>query len=374
MAYLGAEIPKLGFGLMRLPQQGKEIDIEQTIRMTDLFLERGFTYFDTAYGYYNGRSEMAAKTALVDRHPRESFQLATKLPAWDADSAEEARAMLETSLERTGAGYFDYYLLHNLGEKRTKAFEDFGIWDYLSEQKKKGTIRHLGFSFHDKAAVLDEILTKHPEAEFVQLQINYGDWESPVVESRKCYETARRHGKPVIIMEPVKGGSLARLPENAASILRKANPKASLASWAIRFAASLEGLITVLSGMSSLEQMQDNIAVMENFKPLDEAEREVIEQVRKALAAIPSVPCTSCGYCLDGCPQKITIPGIFSAMNLYLTYNNLSGAKGSYGFATMDGGKASKCISCAQCESVCPQQIPIVEELRKAAELLEKKA
>jgi predicted aldo/keto reductase-like oxidoreductase len=374
MAYLGAEIPKLGFGLMRLPQQGKEIDIEHTTRMTDLFLEKGFTYFDTAYGYNNGRSEMAAKTVLVDRYPRESFQLATKLPAWNADTAEEARAMLETSLERTGAGYFDYYLLHNLGESRTKVFEDFGIWDYLAEQKRKGTIRHLGFSFHDKAAALDEILTKHPEAEFVQLQINYGDWESPVVESRKCYETARKHGKPVIIMEPVKGGSLARLPENVASILRKADPKASLASWAIRFAASLEGLVTVLSGMSSLEQMQDNIAVMENFKPLDAAEREVIAEVQKALAAIPSVPCTSCGYCQDGCPQEIAIPGIFSAMNLYLTYNNLSGAKGSYGFATIDGGKASKCVACAQCESVCPQQIHIIEELQKAAELLEKKA
>jgi len=374
MSYLGAEIPKLGFGLMRLPQQGKEIDIEHTIRMTDLFLEKGFTYFDTAYGYNNGRSEMAAKTVLVDRYPRESFQLATKLPAWDADTAEEARAMLETSLERTGAGYFDYYLLHNLGERRTKAFEDFGIWEFLAEQKKKGTIRHLGFSFHDKAAALDEILTKHPEAEFVQLQINYGDWESPVVESRKCYETARKHGKPVIIMEPVKGGSLARLPENVASIFRKADPKASLASWAIRFAASLEGLVTVLSGMSSLEQMQDNIAVMENFKPLDEAEREVIAEVQRALAAIPSVPCTSCGYCVDGCPQEIAIPGIFSAMNLYLIYNNLSGAKGSYGFATMDGGKASKCVACAQCESVCPQRIHIIEELQKAAELLEKKA
>ena len=266
MTYLGQEIRKLGFGLMRLPMIGDEVDIEQTKQMVDLFLSKGFTYFDTAYGYLGGKSEKAVKTALVDRYPRESFQLATKLPAWaGANTAEEAQNMFYTSLERTGAGYFDFYLLHNLGDSRTKAFDRFGIWDFLAEQKKKGLIKHLGFSFHDKADKLDELLTLHPDMEFVQLQINYADWESASIQSRACYEVARKHGKPVIIMEPVKGGSLASLPAPIEKIFKDADPEASLPSWAIRFAASLDGLVTVLSGMSTLEQMQDNLSFMEQF-------------------------------------------------------------------------------------------------------------
>lgn len=231
------------------------MDIEQTKQMVDLFLSKGFTYFDTAYGYLNGKSEKAIKAALVDRYPRESYQLATKLPAWTgAKTAEEARAMLATSLERTGAGYFDFYLLHNLGDNRTEAFDRFGIWDFLAEQKAKGVIKHLGFSFHNKADVLDDLLNKHPNMEFVQLQINYADWESASIQSRACYEVARKHGKPVVIMEPVKGGSLANLPEKIAAPMKEFAPNASLPSWAIRYAASLDGLVTVLSGMSSLEQ------------------------------------------------------------------------------------------------------------------------
>lgn len=372
MAYLGETIPKLGFGLMRLPMIGSEVDIEQTKQMVDLFLEKGFTYFDTAYGYLNGKSEEAVKTALVDRYPREKFQLATKLPAWaGAKDAEEARQMFWTSLARTGAGYFDFYLLHNLGDTRTQVFEDFGMWEFVAEQKREGRIRHLGFSFHDKADVLDEVLTKHPEVEFVQLQINYADWEDPSVQSRKCYEIARKHGKPVIIMEPVKGGNLANLPEQAASIFKAANPDASQASWAVRFAASLEGLVTVLSGMSTLGQMEDNLSFMEQFRPLDEAERAAVGKVQDALAALPSIPCTNCQYCMKGCPQGIQIPGTFESANSYTIFGNLAGAKGHYGFVTRNGGKASECIACGQCEAVCPQHIAIVEELKKAAELLE---
>ena len=372
MAYLGEMIPKLGFGLMRLPMIGEEVDVEQTKEMVDLFLEKGFTYFDTAYGYLNGKSEAAVKTCLVDRYPRDKFQLATKLPAWaGAKNAEEARQMFWTSLERTGAGYFDFYLLHNLGDNRTQSFDDFGIWDFAAELKAKGLIKHLGFSFHDKADVLEEVLTKHPEMEFVQLQINYADWESPTVESRKCYETARRHGKPVIIMEPVKGGTLAMLPESVASIMKNADPQASLPSWAIRFAATHEGLVTVLSGMSTLDQMKDNLSFMEHFKPLNEQEQAVIAQVQKALDKLPRIPCTDCRYCVKGCPQGIAIPSIFKAMNSNLVYGNLEGARGNYKWETRDGGVASKCIECGQCEAACPQHIHIIDELKKCAEALE---
>jgi len=374
MAYLGENIKKLGFGLMRLPMIGEDVDIEQTKKMVDLFLEKGFTYFDTAYGYLGGKSEMAVKTALVERYPRESFQLATKLPAWaGAKTAEEARQMFYTSLERTGAGYFDFYLLHNLGDTRTESFDKFGIWDFVRELKEQGLIKHLGFSMHDSAEALDKVLTAHPEVEFVQLQINYADWESPSIQSRLCYETAQRHGKPVIIMEPVKGGSLANLPEPVASVFKAADPGASLPSWAIRYAASLPGLVTVLSGMSNVEQMEDNLSFMENFQPLSEDERKVVDNAVAALNAIPQIPCTACQYCVKGCPMEIAIPGIFKAMNNYLVYNNLAGAQGNYGFATRLGGVASKCIACRQCEEVCPQHIAIVDELARAAGILEKK-
>ncbi len=372
MTYLGQDIKKLGFGLMRLPMLGEDVDIEQTKQMVDLFLEKGFTYFDTAHGYLNGKSEMAIKEALVDRYPRESYQLATKLPAWaGAQTKEEARQMLYTSLERTGAGYFDFYLLHNLGDSRTESFYKFDIWNFLREKRKEGVIKHLGFSFHDKADVLDKLLTENPDMEFVQLQINYADWESASIQSRACYEVAKKHGKPVIIMEPVKGGSLADLPESVAGIMKEADPNASLSSWAVRYAASLDGLITVLSGMSTLEQMQDNLSYMENFKPLDEGERAVIGKVQKALDALPQIPCTACQYCVKGCPMEINIPGIFKAMNNQLIYGNRKGALGNFGFATRIGGKPSACIACGQCEGACPQHIAIIEELKNAVDMLE---
>lgn len=370
MSYLGEEIKKLGFGLMRLPQKEGKIDIEQTKEMVDLFLGAGFTYFDTAWAYPG--SEDAIRQALVERYPRERFRLATKLAAWsNCRTKEDATGQFDTSLAQTGAGYFDFYLLHNLGEQRTHFFDDFGLWDWVREKKEKGLVRHVGFSFHSTPEELDAILKAHPEMEFVQLQINYADWENPSVQSRACYEVARKYGKPVIIMEPVKGGSLAALPADIAKIFTDADPKASLSSWAIRFAASLDGLVTVLSGMSTLAQMEDNLSFMENFQPLTGAERAVVDKVRAALDKVPQIPCTACSYCTKGCPQSINIPGIFKAMNNQLIYGNRAGAVGNYSFATRTGGKASDCIACGQCEAACPQHIEIIEELKKAVEMFE---
>ncbi len=368
------EMPKLGFGLMRLPMKGDVIDIEQTKAMVDAFMSAGFVYFDTAYGYGDGASEMAAKEALVDRYPRDSFILATKLPAWlGAKSAEEAKAMFDISLARTGAGYFDYYLLHNLGEKRTHYFDDFGIWDFLQEKKKAGLIRHLGFSFHDKAAVLDEILTAHPEMEFVQLQINYGDWDNPAVESRLCYEVARKHGKPIIIMEPVKGGMLASPPPAVEALFKEFNPAVSISSWAIRFAASLEGIITVLSGMSDMAQMEDNLATMKGFSPLSDEERKIVEMAQEIILSADTIPCTGCGYCMKGCPKNIAIYGILNALNVESQYKNMRAAKGRFDWVTkgLSQAPASACIGCGACERVCPQHIDIIRRLKQAKAMFE---
>lgn len=369
--WLGKDTPKLGFGLMRLPKVSDAadaaIDVEQTAQMVDEFLDAGFTYFDTARVYEG--SEAAIKQALVDRHPRESYTLATKLFAARAASAEEAKEQFATSLETTGAGYFDYYLLHNLGDARTQTFERFGLWDWAREQKEKGLIRHLGFSMHATADQLDAVLTAHPEAEFVQLQINYADWDDVQVQSRLCYECAMSHGTPVTIMEPVKGGLLANPPASVAEVFKAADADASCASWALRFAASLPGVITVLSGMSNLEQLRDNLATFRALKPLDAAGRDVLARAQQALAAIDTVPCTNCHYCMEGCPQGLHIPDILGVLNGYRIYGNMDKARSDYGWYAKPA--ASECIGCGACECVCPQHLPIIEHLEECAGLFE---
>ena len=367
---------KLGFGLMRLPRVNGEkgmyakIDIEATKRMVDEFMAAGGRYFDTAFVYPG--SEEAAREALCSRYPRESYYLATKLNAapFACKSEAEAKAQLTTSLERTGAGYIDFYLLHGLGEGNLAQFEKFGIWEFAQEAKRQGLVRHVGFSFHDSPELLDRILTDHPEAEFVQLQINYADWEDKDVQSRGCYEVATRHGVPVVVMEPVKGGLLADPPESVREVLRGADPNASPAAWALRFAASLSNVMIVLSGMSNEEQMQENLSVMKDFKQLTPEEEAVVDRAREALLKVDRIPCTGCHYCTPGCPAGIHIPEIFAIMNGYRTYRNLGMAKHDYGWRH-GGAPASSCVQCGQCENACPQHLPIISLLAETASLLE---
>lgn len=363
------EAGKLGFGLMRLPRKGIGIDVEQTSRMVDAFLAAGMTYFDTAFVYPG--SEAAIKKALVDRHPRNSYTLATKLFAMAAPTEKAAKKELETSLKRTGAGYFDYYLLHSLMENNYKKYDKFHLWDFVEEQKEKGTIRNYGFSFHAGPELLDQLLTEHPDVDFVQLQINYADWENPSVQSRANYEVARKHGKPIVVMEPVKGGNLANPPAESASLMKGHNPEASYASWAIRFVASLEGIRAVLSGMSNLGQMKDNLSYMRDFKPLNDAEMRIIQEAQRLMGHSKTIPCTSCRYCTKGCPMEIPIPDIFTAMNKQIGNGLFEQAKEDYCNVTEEGHLASSCIECKQCEGVCPQHLPITDLLKQGAEMFE---
>ena len=369
MNSLGHSIKKLGFGLMRLPIIGEMIDIEQVKVMVDMFLEAGFTYFDTAWAYSG--SEEAVRKALVERYPRECFQLATKNAAWiDCKTADEAKAQLDISLMRSGAGYFDYYLLHNLGENRTKYFDDFRMWDWVMQKKAEGLIKHVGFSFHSTPEELDVILNTHPEMEFVQLQINYADWDNPAIQSRRCYEVAQAYGKPVIVMEPVKGGMLATPPQEVVDLLKAAEPEVSLSSWAIRFAADLKNVIVVLSGMSNIAQMEDNLSYMKTFNGFTENERNTLAQAQEIINRYPVIPCTICNYCTKVCPMEIGISGSFSAMNYLTLYNDKRLAAFHENWLVVGHGRkrANECIQCGACEEVCPQQIARREELMKVSE------
>ena len=366
---LDKNVGKLGFGMMRLPRKGDGIDIEETKKLVDAFMISRFNYFDTAFAYPG--SEEAIKEALVNRYPRKSYYLASKCAIWSGcKEKEDAEKELDISLERTGAGYFDFYLLHALNKDSAKTFEEWGLWEYFLKKKEEGLIKHLGFSFHDSPEVLDDILSKHPEAEFVQLQINWADWEDPKVQSKGSWEVARKHNKDIIVMEPVKGGLLADPHPLVKEVFSSSDPNASPASWAIRFASSLDGVMTVLSGMNTLEMLGDNVKTMWNFKGFDAKQMETIEKAREVFSSLPSIPCTKCDYCAKVCPMDIGISGTFAAMNTLLLYGNESIAKDRYKAMVINKGRKNpeKCIKCGKCEEACPQHIEIRSNLEKANE------
>jgi len=365
-------ISKLGMGMMRLPQKDGQIDLGTTKQMADLFLEAGGVWFDTAWGYHNGKSEPAVGEAVVARHPRESFRVATKLPVWLVRAPGHAERLMQEQLSRTGAGYFDRYMLHALGAARLSALEEFGVWEFLKSVKARGLAKSIGFSFHDTADVLEGILSAHPEAEFVQLQINYLDWEDERVQSRKCYETARAHGVDVIIMEPVKGGVLGALPEKAAAPLRALHPDWSDARWALRFCLSLDGVSTILSGMSAPGHVTDNIHTFQNFEPLTEKELAALGETVAILNSMPSIACTACGYCVESCPQHIKIPDVFETATGVMRFGALPALTGHYEWLLSEGsGRASDCISCQACEAHCPQHLAIASLMADCAALLD---
>ena len=360
---------KLGFGLMRLPRRGMFIDTAQVAEMVDMFMDAGFTYFDTARVYPG--SESAARKALVKRYPRDAFTIATKVNTMVAPTAKMARKQFETSLRKLDVDYVDYYLLHSLMDKTHASYERLGLWDYVSDLKRAGRARHIGFSFHGGPELLDQLLTQHPDIDIVQLQINYADWENPRITSRANYEVARAHGKPIVIMEPVKGGALAKPAPEVRKLMDDAAPDASYASWAIRFAAGLDGVLAVLSGMSNVEQMSDNLSYMRDFQPLNETEMDVIRRAREILGASKDIPCTACHYCLEGCPRHIAISDVFAAMNKQLVEGKLDEARADYRAAVKKGNFASACVACGHCETVCPQHIDIISQLRECAQTLE---
>jgi predicted aldo/keto reductase-like oxidoreductase len=339
--------------------------------MVDTFLERGFTYFDTAYPYHLGKSEVAARKAVVERYPREAFTLADKMPTFLVASSDDYQRYFDEQIERCGVKFFDYYLLHNLGAKNYANTLQYGGFEFVKNLKAHGKARQIGFSFHDKAELLDRILTDHPEMEFVQLQINYIDWDNDSIESRKCYEVATKHKKPVIAMEPVKGGSLANVPEEARRLFEASQPAMSVPSWAVRFAASLDNVFMVLSGMSTLEQVADNTSYMQDLAPLGDEEKEVVKKAVDIINAGAAIPCTACQYCVDGCPQHIPIPKYFALYNDQKRFG-LSPAHANYYMnLTQDLGRASDCIECADCEQSCPQHIAIIAQLKEVARVFE---
>lgn len=368
-----ASSKRLGFGCMRMPllneDEATSFDFDTINIMFDKFIANGFTLFDTAYPYHRGESENMIKRCLVDRYARDKFQLSNKLPTWRLESKEDPARFFNEQLGKCGVDYFDYYLLHTLNAEKYQICKRFDAFNFGYEMKKQGKIKKFGFSFHDTPELLDEILTANPNIDFVLLQINYIDWNNPGVQSRRCYEVARKHNKPIMVMEPIKGGNLATLPPEAEKLMKQVHPKMSVASWAVRYAASLEGVFMVLSGMNSPQHLDDNISFMSDFKPLSNEEKAVIEKVVKILNAQNTIPCTQCGYCVDGCPQRIAIPTYFSLYNSLCQDQNTTGGFSSqwayYGNIIARHGKASDCIDCKQCESVCPQHLEISRLLRE---------
>lgn len=361
---------KFGFGCMRLPMNGDEVDFEQFNRMIDKFMEEGFLYFDTAHGYLGGKSETAIRECLVKRYPREAYMLTNKLSQGFFEKEEDIRPLFEIQLKACGVTYFDYYLMHAMTAEYYPKYQRCRAFEIAQELKAEGKIRHVGMSFHDKAEVLDQILSEHPELEAVQLQFNYADYDDPGIESYKCYQVCEKHKKPVIVMEPVKGGGLIELPNMAKKVFDDLGG-GSYASYAIRYCASFPLIFMVLSGMSNMEQMEDNVSFMKDFVPFTDAEWKAVEQVRSILKHQDTIACTACRYCIDGCPRKIAIPDLFSCYNAKHQYKDWN-SEFYYGVHTSNGGKASDCVKCGKCEYVCPQHLPIRELLKEVAAEFEK--
>lgn len=354
-----------GFGCMRLPMKDGQVDYQEFSRMVDKFLEEGFNYFDTARGYLDGKSEIALRECLTKRYPRDRYILTNKLTTTFFNKEEDIRPFFESQLASCGVEYFDYYLMHAQNAEFYKKYTACRAYEIAQELKAEGKVRHVGLSFHDKASVLDQILTEHPEMEVVQIQFNYVDYEDAGIESRLCYEVCRKHGKPVIVMEPVKGGNLINLPDKARAVLDELEG-GSYASYAIRFAASFEGMMMVLSGMSNLEQLQDNISYMKDFKPLTDREFQAVAKVREIFREQNLIPCTACQYCVAGCPKHISIPDLFACLNGKRNFKNWNGAW-YYMVHTLEKGKASDCIECGKCEKACPQHLEIRKLLKEVA-------
>jgi len=358
----------LGFGIMRIPQDDEgNVDTGLLAKLADRFMEKGYTYFDTAHTYLGGKAEGAFKTAVADRYPREAYQIATKLPLFQLKTKEEYKAMMDLSLERLGTGYVDFWLIHSLQEETMKRAEDCGVWDLMKEYKAAGKAKHIGFSYHDSPELLDAYLDRHPEAEFVQLQVNYMDWEDEKIRARECCEVVRKHGLPIIIMEPIKGGSLATGNAEAKKLLKGE----SAASMALRWCAQVEGVKMILSGMNTMEQMDENTAVLNHPVALTAVQNRAMDQIAGILRAVPSVPCTSCKYCEEGCPMKIRIHWIIELYNNATVFQNPDPLRGTFGRFVGDSGRPSQCIRCGLCESVCPQHLPIPGIMEKAAGILE---
>lgn len=368
---------KLGFGLMRLPltdaNDKGSIDIEALKEMVDTFMEQGFTYFDTAWMYCAFKSENAVKEALTDRYPRDRYTLTTKLHASYLKTKEDRDRIFEEQRQKTGVDYFDYYLIHAIDQELYSIYNEIDCFNWLIEKKKQGFVKHIGFSYHDSAEFLDQVLTEHPEMEFVQLQMNYLDWESAEVQSRKCYEVASKHGKPVIVMEPVKGGTLADVPAEVRESFAAYHPDLSVPSWAIRFVASLDNVAMVLSGMSNMEQLMDNISYMKEFVPMNAEETELVHKAAEMIKDSIAIPCTGCSYCTEGCPMQIAIPDLFRVYNKSKRGEITDvEANEEYRQLTESGGKARECLACGQCQVACPQHLEIINYLKDVAKCMEK--
>ena len=360
-----------GFGCMRLPMNGDQVDIAETTRMVDEFLAQGFNYFDTAHGYIGGKSELALKECLTSRYPREAYSLTDKLTDSYFKTEADIRPFFESQLEACGVDYFDFYLMHAQNADNFKKFKACRAYETAFALKAEGRIRHVGLSFHDRAEVLDQILTEYPQIEVVQIQFNYLDYDDIAVQSRKCYEVCRKHGKPVLVMEPVKGGSLVNLPEEAKKVLDDLHG-GSPASYAIRFAAGFPGMMMVLSGMSDLEQMKDNLSYMRDFKPLNETELDAVNKVQKIFHKMNMIPCTACRYCVEGCPKQISIPDLFAIMNIKQLHHDWNADYYYEEVHTAPGRRASDCLKCGKCEKICPQHLPIRKLLEEIAKEFDK--